>query len=130
MEKDQGIESQTYSDKGRPDETYSAIVEIVRDMSRASPSCGITVKFQGHLMTLYYHTTESHLHAKMQEVEKQANDALNKALSHIKKEFKKRLKRDLDPVEKRDNRNHSVQKTSLNERYYLTFWRSYSFSAE
>lgn len=113
-----------------PDETYSAIVEIVRDQVHEHPEANVRVSFTGNLMKLTYHCYEMLLPTRMREVEALAKSSLDATVKNLKKEFKKRTKNVLDVKEKKDMANYSVQKTSLNERYMCSFWRFYELGEE
>jgi hypothetical protein len=76
-------------------------------------------------VTLYYHCYEMHLPVRMREVEAQAKTILDEMVKHLKKEYKARTKKTLNLKENKERANYTVQKVSLNERYYYVSWRCY-----
>jgi hypothetical protein len=46
-------------------------------------------------------------------------------VKHLKKEYKARTKKTLNLKENKERANYTVQKVSLNERYYYVSWRCY-----
>lgn len=120
----ESFEVTEYGEKhARPDAVYSAITEIVRDQVRDSPAVNVRVTFTGDLMRLTYHCYEMFLPTRMKQVESAAKSGLDETMKHVKKEFKKRMKKTLDVTEKKEMANYSVQKVSLNERYMYSAWR-------
>jgi hypothetical protein len=68
---------------------------------------------------------EMHLPRRMKEVEDVAFKLLKGYVSEVKKEFKKRSKRDLKLKEIKDKADYTVSKVSMNERYYYVCWHLY-----
>lgn len=125
MDKPEGFEVTEY---GKPHEVYSmysVVHQIMEDRGREAPNYGVKVAFTGNMLKVYYHCYEMCLPTRFTEIEGNANDSLNEAIKYIKKEYKKRTKKTLDLKEKKDLANYTVQKVSLNERYYTVFWRMY-----
>jgi hypothetical protein len=126
MDKPESYEVTEYgSKKTKEFDKYSVIVQIVQEKVRDVPSLGLQVSFTGDLMRIAYHCYEMNLPSKMKTVQEQANTYLNEAVKHIKKEFKSRTKKPLTLKEKKDLANYTVQKVSLNERFYVVYWRFY-----
>lgn len=92
------------------------------------PTAGFQVHMQGDQMKIAYHCYEMHLHdhRRLQDVEDQARKSLDEMLKYLKKKYKQKTKKVLSVKEDKDLRNFSIQKVSLNERYYAIFWRVYT----
>lgn len=130
MDKPESFEVQEYNDVREPYETYKVLKQILEDHKKDHPvtSQAFRIQFVGDQMKVYYTTLESMLPHRMAEVEKDAAAAHKDFLKYIKKEFKSRLKRTLECSEQKDQADYSVQKVSLNERYYFSSWRFYTIS--
>lgn len=125
MGKPEGFEVTEYAAKENIYEKFTAIHQIVEDKVRESPSAGCRVSLSGNTMRLYYHCYEMHLPVRMKEVEAAAKTMLDEMVKHLKSEFKARTKRPLTLKEDKGLANYTVQKVSLNERYYFVTWRCY-----
>lgn len=105
---------------------YSVIKEIVSELSSRTPAHGFQVKIGGPgLLQLVFHCYEMHLPRRMAEVAHQAKSLLDDAAKEIKKEFKARTGETLKLKELKEMANFTVEKVSLNERYYFVSWRCY-----
>lgn len=127
MGKAESFEVTSYSteDANPPDYVFSVISEIIRDQVETNPSTNVRVNFTGTLMRIAYHSYEMHLPVRMKEVESNAKAALDETFKNLKKKFKERTSDTLKAVEQKDLANYTVQKVSLNERYYYVAWRFY-----
>lgn len=126
MNKAEGFEVTEYSDpKNEAYAKYSAIYQIMQDKEREAPNCGVRVSFVGNMLKLYYHCYEMHLPTRMKEVTDESETMIREALKYIKKELKKRKLGAIDFKEDKSLANYTVQKVSLNERYYAVFWKFY-----
>jgi len=126
MDKAQGFENAEYGQEHElPDKVLSAIQEIVRDQVSRSPSSNVRVSFTGNLMRLAYHCYEMHLPVRMRDIEGTAKSVLDETFKNLKKQFKERTSDTLKAKEQKEMANYSVQKVSLNERYYYVAWRFY-----
>lgn len=128
MEKAEGFEIAEYSGEPPLDQKYSVLEQILQDRHNEgpnNPSENIRMKFTGDMLQLFFHCYEVGLPYKIKEIEVRADDALNDALKYLKKEYKVRTSRALSVTEKKELRNTSAQKASLNERYYYLSWRFY-----
>jgi hypothetical protein len=125
MEKAQSFEVTEYGKDQPGYDCYAVIKQIVEDREREAPNIGIRVSFHGDQLRLHYHTYEMLVPTNMREIEVRANDVLNDCLKYLKKEYKVRTKKALSLKELKDMANYTVQKVSLNERYYVVFWRCY-----
>lgn len=122
----QGFEVTQYSkDAEVVEKKLSAIKEVVQDLVRNKPNIGVQVHFTGNMMRLSFHCSQMHLPVKMRETEQLAKETLNEAVKLIKKGVKEKIGESLDLKERKELANYSVQKTSLNERYYYSAWRFY-----
>ena len=130
MDKPESFEVQEYNDVREPYDTYRVLKQIVQDHGVDNPvtSHAFRVQFVGDQAKVYYTCLEVSLPHRMAEVEKQASDAHRDFLRYLKKEFKSRTKHILDIKEQKDQADYSVQKVSLNERYYYCSWRFYTIS--
>jgi len=125
-DKAQGFETSEYGrEHVHPDKVYSVIEEIIRDQVSRSPASNVRVSFTGNLMRIAYHCYEMHLPVKMKEIEATAKSVLDETFKNLKKQFKERTSDTLKAKEQKDMANYSVQKVSLNERYYYVAWRFY-----
>ncbi len=127
MGKAESFEVTSYSteDAKRPDYVFSEITEIIRDQVEKSPNMNVRVNFTGTLMRIAYHSYEMHLPVRMKEVESTAKSVLDESFKNLKKQFKERTGDTLKATEKKELANYTVQKVSLNERYYYVAWRFY-----
>lgn len=128
MNKAQSFEVTEYGSNKSIYNTCSMIQQIIDDRERESPSMGIRVSFNGNQLRLHYHTYEMLAPTKMKEIESRANDILNDCVKYLKREYKTRTKDVLTLSELKDLANYTIQKTSLNERYYIVFWRCYELN--
>jgi NADH:ubiquinone oxidoreductase subunit D len=128
MDKPESFEVQEYNDVREPYDTYKVLKQIVQDRKDEDhvTTHSIRVDFVGDQMKVFYQCYEMMLPHRMAEVEKQASDAHREFLSYLKKEFKKRAKHPLSVTEQKDLADYTVQKVSLNERYYYCSWRYYT----
>lgn len=111
-------------------DAFSVIKQIIEERVKESPAHSVMVSFSGEKMTLKYHCYEMHLPTRMQQVVATSEDVFRETLSYVKKEFKKRTKTVLSLKEQKDLANYSVQKVSLNERYYAIFLRVYDLNLD
>jgi len=128
--KPESFEVTQYSDDGADQvvEKFSHIKQIVEGWchdNSAFPTGAIRVSLSGNTMKLIIHSYEMHLPVRMKEVQENSSKLLNEALKKLKKEFKTRSKSTLDLKELKDQANYTVQKVSLNERYYFVSWRCF-----
>lgn len=107
---------------------YGAIRQIFADLIRDVPSVGVWADVSGNLLKIHYHCYEMFLPTRLHDIEASANDVLKKTVSMLKKEFRARTKHDLVLKEKKDLADRTVEKVSLNERYYYRCWRVYEMS--
>lgn len=114
----------------------AAISQVVnRDWGKSDlafygmPSDSFRVKFFGEdEMRLIYHSYEINLHERFEEISDFSNKALNEIEKLIKREYKKLTKKTLKLKEKKKARDFTVEKVSLNLRYYFVTWREYNIS--
>jgi hypothetical protein len=107
------------------DYKIGAIKEIVDQCKKDSPSMSFSVSFNGNQVKLTYHSYEMHLPLKIKDVQEAAQKNLNNLVKLLKKEFKSKVKETLELKELKDLASYSVQKVSLNERYYFASWRCF-----
>lgn len=114
-------------------EQLSVMKQIMEDRKLDPSTVGLPTEnfvmtLQGDQMRLAWHSYEMYLnqHDRMRDVEKTAEKCLGECLKYLKKEFKKRTKKSLSVKEMKDLRSNSVQKVSLNDRYYFISWRVFS----
>lgn len=125
MDLPDSFEVTEYGEQDATHEKVSVIAQIVSERVRENPAHGVQVSFGGNEMILKYHCYEMHLSSRMRQVEATANDVFREIVSLIKKEFRKRTKKSIDLKELKEKSSHSVQKVSMNERFYVIFCRSY-----
>lgn len=125
MDKPESFEITDYGADDEVNERVSVIGQIVKEKASESPAWSILVSFEGQNMVLKYHCFEMKLPSRVREVHDNAEAMLRETLSHVKKEFKKRTKKVLTAKEIKERAGHTVQKVSLNERYYVIFWKTF-----
>lgn len=134
MDQAQGFEVTEYDPEDLPvAEQLSVLKQIMQDRKHDPtitqlPSEAFLLTLQGNQLRLGYHCYEMNLGEAnaLRELDKVSQKALNDVLKYLKKEFKKRTKKSLSVKEVKDKRDYSVQKTSLNSRYYYVSWRVFS----
>lgn len=121
--------------KGHEDITkmFSVIKEITSDtgwaaenlVNKANAAAAVRCSFHGDLLKVFYQTCEQNLPTRMRMVSELADDAVSAFVKELKKEYRTRTGQSLKLKEQKDRANYSVQKVSLNERYYYTCWKFY-----
>jgi hypothetical protein len=127
MNKPESFEVTEYNDVREPMQTFQTIKQIVEDerVDGRHPSCAYKVDFLGDVLRVQVTMFEMHLPQRMAEVQDTCHKLQKAYVSSLKKEFKKRAKRDLKLKEIKDKADYTVQKVSLNERYYYIAWHMY-----
>lgn len=128
MDTPEGFETTTYGDQEDSTKVYSVICQIMEDRVRESPTFGMKASISNGLLKIFYHCYEMHLPSRVADVQDRAQTAFREVLKHIKKEYRSRTKESIDLKEKKELANHTVQKVSMNERYYAVFWKFYELS--
>lgn len=121
--KPESFEVTEYGEDADSFDKYSVIMQVMSELERDMPSAGIRASLTGNLLRLHYHCYEMFAVPRLKEIELASNDSLNNAVKHLKKEFKVKTGKVLDIKEDKSKRDYTVQKVSLNERYYLVYWR-------
>ena len=109
-------------------EAYGVIRQITSEIARDVPSVGLWVDMTGDQLRVHYHAYEMFLPTRVKEVEARAEDALKNFVALLKKEFRTRTKSALKLSEQKEAGGSTVEKVSLNERYYYKAWRSFTMS--
>jgi hypothetical protein len=109
-------------------ETFQIIKQITEEIIKVNPTVGVWVDMSGDMLRVHYHAYEIHLPSRVKDVQAVAEETMKKYVSHLKSEFKARTKKPLDIKEKKELANYTVEKVSLNERYYYRAWRFYELS--
>ena len=127
MDKPESFEVQEYNDVKEPYQTFQTIKQIVQDRKDLArhPSCAYKVDFLGDVLRVQVTMFEMHLPQRMKEVQDAAIKLQKAYVSELKKEFKKRTKTALSLKEIKEKADYTVQKVSLNERYYYIAWHLY-----
>lgn len=121
-----GFEIASYSPPSMDaDQAYRVIRQIFVDLARDVPSVGMWADVSGDMLKIHYHAYEMFLPSRIKEVEARADAALRKCASHVRSEFKSRTGYTLTLAEQKDLANRTIEKVSLNERYYYKAWRFY-----
>lgn len=129
MAKPETFEKTEYSKPALDLGQVSGVVkQIFIELQRTRPNIAIWADMQGDLLKLHYKAYVMHLPVRLKQVEEEANGLMKEAMKHLKSEFKSKTKADLKVVEKKDLANYTVEKVSLNERYYYTRWCVYEVS--
>lgn len=127
---------QSYETQGTPylqsEDRNALIAQISKDMPRQSPSAGILVSFSGNELHVKYHCYEMHLcdRSRVDGLREESEKLLRDFVRELKKEYKKRAHSVLKMKEMKDRHDYSVQKISLNERFYFVLWQIYELADE
>lgn len=129
--KPESFEIQEYGDQNETYETAQLLKQIVQDYRNENNvvSHGFKVDFTGNMMKVIMSFYEIGYPAKRQEISDKVNEYHKQIFSMLKKEFKKRAKRELAVTEQKDMADYTVAKVSLNDRYMLTSWRCYTLDS-
>lgn len=109
-------------------EAYKVIRQIMWDLVRDAPAHAVRADLTGDKLKIHYLTYVVNLPVNIRRVEEECNEVFKQTVAYLKKEFKARSGRTLKLSEVKDLGDHSVEKTSLNERYYYKAWRFYDIS--
>lgn len=125
----QGFETQGDPYDQRKD-LHALLKQVVADFSKVRPSAGLLAKLTGDKLVLTYISYEMNLddHIRMSEAERVGREFLDDAVKHLKKEYKSRGKSTLTLKEDKEKRGESVEKVSLNLRFYYRAWRVFEVS--
>lgn len=107
---------------------YKTIRQIFTEYARGPAKHAVWVDMSGDKLKLHYHSYEMFLPSRMKQVESESRDILDAAVRELKKEFKSRTGKSLTLKESKELGNYTVEKVSLNERYYFKCWRFYDVS--
>ena len=108
---------------------HTVLQQVAEDMVHDRPTIGVRVKFMAEVkMVVTYHCLEVDLPNRFTTVETEATKYLDMFLKELKKEFKSRTKKAVTLKEDKKDRTHSVEKVSLNARYYFRSSRTYTVS--
>ncbi len=125
----QSFEVAPYSDVGLGiNEAFKVIKQIMGDLQRDAPAHAVWADMAGDKLKIHYLTYVAFLPANVKRVEEECDLVFKSTASYLKREFKARTGKALKLAEVRELANHSVEKTSLNERYYYKAWRFYDIS--
>lgn len=126
----ESFETTEYSTPHNVYDDYSVINQIVQDKGRESPAYAVRASLTGDMLKLTFMSYEMHAPTRMRDITESGDKYLSEMLKHLKKEFKKRTKKELELTEKKDLANYTIQKVSLNERYAYAAWRFYELKNE
>lgn len=125
MDEAQGYEVQGEDEQER--DVLSIAAQAVQDVKREDPSFGFTAKFHGEsLMTLSYHSSQVDMPNRQAEAEHEADQRFKAFEKAYKAAYKDICGKAAKLKEDKDQRRESVQKVSLNNRYYYIKTRTYS----
>jgi len=120
------FEKTEYSD---PEMGYAEVNQVIRqimvDMTHDKPTVGMWTSMSGDQLKIHYHDYVRMLPVHIKETSATAEEAFKGLKKHIQGEFKTRTGKDLKLVEKKDLANYTIEKVSLNERYYFRSWKVY-----
>lgn len=111
-------------------DAYQVIRQIVVDMVHDVPTVGVHADMTGNQLKLHYMDYVQNLPVHLKQTVDRSETALRELAKHIKAEFKSRTGKVLRLKEDKDLHNYTVEKVSLNERYYYRSWRVYEVSFE
>lgn len=107
---------------------FKVIKQIFSEFARGPAKHAVWADMSGDKLKLHYHSYEMFLPSRMQRVEDESKQILDAAAKELKKEFKSRTGKALHLKEQSALGNYTVEKVSLNERYYYKCWRFYDVS--
>jgi hypothetical protein len=112
---------------------FKVINQIFYEMTQGPAQYAVYGKMSGDQLRIHYHSYEISLPSKLRDVCFQAKEVHAETVKHLKKEFKARTGQALtlkptSPEAEQFERNYTVEKVSLNERYYFKSWRFYEVS--
>jgi len=107
---------------------FKTIKQIFSEYARGPAKHAVWADMSGDKLKIHYHSYEMLLPQRMQRVEEESRAILDAAAKELKKEFKTRTGKALHLKEQADLGNYTVEKVSLNERYYYRCWRFYDVS--
>lgn len=123
----EGFETTEYGDDKEID-AFQVVNQIIGDKMQDEPNHNVRVSFDGKLLKITYHAYEMHAPTRMKQIEDAADQTLKSTVTFIKKEFKAKTKKTLALKEQKDRGGNSVQKVSMNERYYYIEWRAFEMT--
>lgn len=118
-------------DDQEPD-LVSALLQSHMDIKGdfGTSAAGILLKRTGDRVFLEYHCYETSLddRGKLEGLCKEVEKVLADYVKALKKDVKKKTKKALKLKEIKELKDYSVDKVSLNDRWYLRLWRVYEVS--
>lgn len=119
----QGVPYEQEEDK------VALIKQIAEEFISDNPSYNFKVRIQASDMYITYHSYEAYLHQRMQEVYQASEKLLGEFEKQLKKVYKERsghtLKMKQDKEYSKDDKHVTVEKVSMNNRYYFRNTRKY-----
>jgi hypothetical protein len=109
-------------------DAYQVIRQIMVDMVHDVPTVGVWIDMTGNQLKIHYHDYVVKLPQVMKQTVDRSETAISEVMKHIKAEFKRRTGKALKLKEDKELYNYSVEKVSLNERYYFKCWRVFEVS--
>jgi hypothetical protein len=109
-------------------DAYQVIRQIMVDMVHDVPSVGVWADMSGDQLKLHYMDYVTNLPVHLKATVERADTALKELKKHVAAEFKRRTGSTLKLKEEKDLENYTVEKVSLNERYYYRTWRVFTVS--
>ena len=125
----QGFEVAEYSKPALDaNQAYQVVRQIFFDRQKSNPAFGVWADMQGNILKVHYHAYEMQVPRRYPQVAEQGETALKEAVKLLKAEFKARTGETLALKELKDLSNHTLEKVSLNERYYYRCWKVFEAS--
>lgn len=129
MNENHSFERTEYSDPEMSmADAYQVLRQIMVDMDHDVPNVGVWADMTGNQLKLHYMDYVQNLPVHLKTTVDRANTALTELKKHLKAEFKRRTGKTLKLDEQKDLENYTVEKVSLNERYYYRTWRVFEVS--
>lgn len=108
------------------EDKIALINQVNEELIASSPSYGYKLRFHSeNQVTVTYHCFEMDLPLRIKEVDDQAEKCLKEWEKTIKKQFKAKGGGTLKLKELKDSRDRSVEKVSLNNRYFYRFSKTF-----
>lgn len=109
-------------------QAYGVIKQIFSEFTRDQAKYSVWADMTGDMLKVHYHSYEMFLPERVREVQAECKTILDEAVKMIKKEFKARTGKTLKLSEDKSFSDYTIEKVSLNQRYYFKAWRFYTFS--
>lgn len=109
-------------------QAYGVVKQIFFEIQRTQAQYSIWADWSGDKVKIHYHSYEMFLPERISEIQERSRVLLDETVKMLKKEFKARTGHTLKLVEDKTLSDYTMEKVSLNQRYYYKAWRFYTVS--